>query len=206
MKRLMTEDFHTRETLLFRLADQHDDESWAEFVHYYQKFIYLVIRGMNIAHHDAEELTQEVLVKLWNKLPEFKYNPQKGRFRGWLCLITGNLVKDFIRCRKAYAEKLDSVTRNNEIDYLSSIALPEIEKLAREEWEKYISVMAWKNVQKHFSANVCQAFLMLREGKTRSEVAKELDLAENSISTYKTRITARLHEEIKRLDKGLSGI
>lgn len=202
----MGESLKTRATLLCRLADQHDEESWEEFVSYYREFIYLVIRGMQISHHDAEELTQDILLRLWDKLPEFRYSPEKGRFRGWLCLITGNLVKDFIRRRKLYAEKLDSIGATEQLNYLSRINIPEIDRIAKKEWENYITVIAWKTVQQHFSETVCQAFLMLRQGMSRKEVAEKLDLAETTISTYKARIVDRIQKEVKRLDEELSGI
>ncbi len=70
----------TRESLLEKVKDQTDEQSWEDFVYYYSPFIYSVIRGMNISHHDAEEIVQMVLLKSWNKLPEFEYNRGKGRF------------------------------------------------------------------------------------------------------------------------------
>ena len=50
---------------------------------------------MNLKHHECEDLSQTVLLKLWKSLPEFRYDKEKGRFRGWLCRITGNTVKSY---------------------------------------------------------------------------------------------------------------
>ena len=60
------ENYHTRETLLEKIRNQHDDKSWEDFVFYYKHFIYIICRRMNLAHHDAEEVVQKVLVKVWN--------------------------------------------------------------------------------------------------------------------------------------------
>ena len=61
--------FHTRQTLLQRVQDHSDENSWSEFVSYYQDYIYLICRRMKVSHHDAEELVQKTLLKLWQKLP-----------------------------------------------------------------------------------------------------------------------------------------
>ena len=45
----------TRESLLMRVKDQTDEQSWDDFVRYYRPFIYNLVRGMKIQHHDAEE-------------------------------------------------------------------------------------------------------------------------------------------------------
>ncbi len=198
----MPDSLQTRDTLLGRLVDIYDEESWHEFVQYYRKFIYLLIIRLNVNHHDAEELTQEILLKLWKKLPDFKYNQEKGRFRSWLCRITDNQVKNFFRSKSRKKENFSS----DDFQATNISTLPEINKLAEEEWEKYITVMAWENIKVHFSDSVCEAFLMLRRGHSRSEVAQKLGLAETSVSTYKTRIIERMKSEISRLDNELNGL
>ena len=71
----------TRETLLERIKNPLDESSWEDFVRYYQPFIYGVVRGMRIPHHDAEEIVQTILLKAWKKLPDFEYDRARGRFR-----------------------------------------------------------------------------------------------------------------------------
>src|SRR5262249_38745304 len=45
----------------------------------------------------AEDLTQEVLLKLFRQLPRHPYDPAKGRFREWLMAIVNNAVTDHRR-------------------------------------------------------------------------------------------------------------
>ena len=45
--------------------------------------------------HDAEDITQEVFVRLWKNLS--KYNPQQARFSTWLYRIASNCCLDFLR-------------------------------------------------------------------------------------------------------------
>ena len=79
----MNDSFHTRQTLLKRVKLAQDEDSWSEFTHYYEKFIYLICRRMDLNHHDSEEVVQLVLIKLWKKLPEMESDFK--RFRAWLC-------------------------------------------------------------------------------------------------------------------------
>ena len=71
--------YKTRETLLEKIKDKHDEESWEDFVFYYKGFIYVVCRKMNLNHHDSEEIVQNVLLASWDALPDFTYN-KKGNF------------------------------------------------------------------------------------------------------------------------------
>ena len=56
-------EWNTRQTLLERIRDKHDESSWEDFVYYYKQYIYVVVRSMNLNHHDAEEIVQMVLVE-----------------------------------------------------------------------------------------------------------------------------------------------
>ena len=51
----------TRETLLERIRNRHDEQSWEDFVYYYKQYIYIICRRMGLNHHDAEEIVQKVM-------------------------------------------------------------------------------------------------------------------------------------------------
>jgi RNA polymerase sigma factor (sigma-70 family) len=192
----------THESLLRRVRNQGDEQSWEDFVHYYRPFIYNVVRGMNIAHHDAEELVQTVLLKSWNKLPDFEYDRGKGRFRGWLCQVTGNSVRDFLRKRRTSVERIspDNIRDNTN---LHCIDLPEVEKIAEKEWKRYISKLAWETVSKKFKPHVAQAFLMAAQRVPTVKIGDELGIAESSVYVYKCRVQKELRSEIIRLNRFL---
>ena len=192
----------TRESLLMRVKDQDDDKSWEDFVTYYRPFIYNVVRGMNLPHHDAEEIVQLVLLKSWNKLPKFDYDKGKGRFRGWLCMVTGNTVRDFLRKRKIPTEEL-STESTKESPYSRYSDLPEIEKIAEKEWKRYISKLAWESVSKKFKPQVTQAFLMAVQSVPMEEIVLKLGIAESTVYVYKCRVQKELRAEIIRLNRYL---
>jgi RNA polymerase sigma factor (sigma-70 family) len=196
------DDFcNTRETLLVRVKNQHDEQSWEDFVFYYQKFIYIICRKMGLNHHDAEEIVQKVLLKLWNKLPEFEYT-QGSRFRGWLCKITGNTVKDFMRSHKRAEERkikaADYDRWNPDV-----ISKPEISNRIQSEWENYLSNLALDNIRSKFSDNVIEIFLKANQGIPVKELSKEIGVPINTIYVYNKRVRAKFHEEIRRLSQEL---
>ena len=72
----------TRQTLLSRLRDWEDRESWQEFFDCYWKLIYRAGRKADLADADAQEVVQEVVVAAAKQLPKFKYDPAIGSFKG----------------------------------------------------------------------------------------------------------------------------
>ncbi len=194
--------WRTRESLLQRVKNKSDEKSWEEFVHYYRPFIYNVVRGMNLRHHDAEEIVQTVLIKAWNKLSEFEYDRGRGRFRGWLCQVTGNSVRDFIRKKKASIERAAAMDADDHRDF-RPMELPEIERIAEREWKSYISRLAWDNISKTFKPHVAEAFLMSIRNVAKVEIVKKLGIAESSVYVYKSRVQKKLRSEIIRLNRML---
>ncbi len=191
--------YRTRATLLIKLRDSHDDAAWADFAYYYRNYIYNIARRMNLGHDDANEIVQLVLLKSWNKLGEFNYDSEKGRFRGWLCRVTGNVIRNFYRDQKKRYVSIEEFKTDDGRDTLEQFTEPEIEKIADEEWEEYVPALAWKNVRKSFEENAQKTYDLLLEGKSPEEIAAALGISKNTVYTHKKRIKEKLLPEIKRL-------
>ena len=191
--------YKTRETLLEKIRDKHDDDSWEDFAYYYRKYIYMLCRRMNVNHHDSEEIIQKVLLNSWKALPDFKYNKNKN-FRGWLCRVTKNCVNEFFRYTGRQNVKIEKASKEMSTDNLHNISLPEIEKIAEEEWNTYVANLALLNIKDKFSDKVMGVFLKISEGGTPSTISEEMGIPPNTVSVYKKRVTAKLREEIKRLN------
>ncbi|EDM25555.1 probable extracytoplasmic function alternative sigma factor [Lentisphaera araneosa HTCC2155] len=189
----------TRQTLIARLRDQHDEESWETFAQIYRRYIYVVIRRMNLSHSEAEDLVQEILFKVWNKLPELNYNPHKARFRTWLSTVIKNHVISYIRSSQSHSNKLSKAAEEMNETYSDH----EIDEIIRKEWENYISNMAMERIKKSFPGQALKVFEMSLEGKSVAEIAETLNLKENSVYKSKNRVKARLIEEISLLRSDL---
>src|ERR671923_97128 len=70
--------------------------SWDEIVRTHSARVYRLAYRLTGNKHDAEDLTQEVFVRVFRSLSS--YTP--GTFQGWLHRITTNLFLDMVRRRQ----------------------------------------------------------------------------------------------------------
>src|SRR6266568_483467 len=90
----------TRVTLLTRLKqDPSDQAGWDEFVERYGRHIYRWCRQWKLQDADAEDVTQNILVKLSQSLRAFAYDPSRS-FRGWLKTVAHHAWRDFEDSRR----------------------------------------------------------------------------------------------------------
>src|SRR5262245_5031384 len=93
------QDSGTRVTLLGRLRrDPGDQKAWAEFVAHYGQRIYAWCRRWSLQEADAQDVTQNVLLRLAQKLKDFSYDPSRS-FRAWLKTLTQRAWSDFVAAR-----------------------------------------------------------------------------------------------------------
>jgi RNA polymerase sigma factor (sigma-70 family) len=78
------------------IATTPDDLTWQSIVEKHASRVYRLAYHLTGNQHDAEDLTQDVFVRVFNSLSQ--YTP--GTFEGWLHRITTNLFLDKMR-RKA---------------------------------------------------------------------------------------------------------
>ena len=55
----------TRRSLLGRLKDWRDNESWEDFFNTYWKLIYAFAIKRGLTHQEAEETVQEIFIAIW---------------------------------------------------------------------------------------------------------------------------------------------
>ena len=96
----MPEDHSTTSlTLLNKIReDSGNNEVWRDFVERYGPRVYQWAMNRKLQAVDAEDVTQEVLLKLARNFEKFEYDPRQS-FRGWLRRVTENTIIDFLRSR-----------------------------------------------------------------------------------------------------------
>jgi RNA polymerase sigma factor (sigma-70 family) len=193
----------TRVTLLARLKKSGNDTAWKEFESVYRGFILSLIVRMGIGQHDAEDISQTVLTKVWQKIEDFEYNQNKGRFHNWLAAMTRNTVRDFFRTRKNFITGRDSVEYQEDYGEIERQILPEIETLAREEWVLHITNLAWENIKDGIYETKREVFKMVSKEIPASEIAKKLGISEASVRVYKAEVFEKMRIEIRRLNQEL---
>jgi RNA polymerase sigma factor (sigma-70 family) len=87
----------TRATLLERLRVGGDPLAWDEFFARYWRLIYAFARHRGCSEHTAEEIVQDVMLKVFEQRDVFQYDPRRGRFRDWLGALVRNKVAEHRR-------------------------------------------------------------------------------------------------------------
>jgi RNA polymerase sigma-70 factor (ECF subfamily) len=87
----------TRATLLERLHDGGDTLAWDEFFGRYWPVIYGFARRRNCSEATAEEVVQEVMLKIFEQRDVYQYDPAIGRFRDWLGTVVRNQIAEYRR-------------------------------------------------------------------------------------------------------------
>ena len=68
----------TRRSLLSRLEDWDDQESWREFFNTYWKLIYGVALRAGLSDAEAQDVVQDTVVAVARKMQDFRYDPGRG--------------------------------------------------------------------------------------------------------------------------------
>jgi RNA polymerase sigma factor (sigma-70 family) len=193
------ETYRTRITLLEKVQNQYDNQAWEEFAASYQDYIYAVLRHMNIPYEDAGDLLQQVLLKLWKKLPEIDIH-KLSRFRSYLAVMTKNCAHDYLRKKISERQKHEKLKESNELEYFDSITMPDINRIAEIEWNNYIAGRALENISQDFSDKAIDLFKGILSGRDIKELAEELGMGLSTAYRLKSRVKERLLSEIESLN------
>ncbi len=143
--------------------------------------------------NDAEDLLQDVLLVLARKLPEFEYDQSKS-FRGWLCTVTLNKLRENARKRTLPAVQMAGSAWERVADQRASDLLDD------QEYRQMIVLRALKLIQVDFAATTWRAcWEHMVSGRTAKEVGQELGLSEGAVYAAKFRVLNRLRQELEGL-------
>ncbi|HET6575638.1 MAG TPA: sigma-70 family RNA polymerase sigma factor [Fimbriiglobus sp.] len=195
----MAEPPLTRVTLLNRIKDGADADAWHEFVHLYGPVVYGFARKRGLQDADAADLMQEVLRSVARNAVRMEYDPKRGTFRGWLYTVTRNKIYNFLNGQRnrprgtgdsAAQERLDAIAdRSDDRDDDWDL-----------EYQRRLSAQAMELVKDEFQPNTWQAFWRTAvEGRPAQEVGGELKMTPGAVYVAKSRVLARLRDEVQRL-------
>src|ERR1035441_10157076 len=84
--------------MLVRRCIAGDSAAWEEIVQTYNRRIYNICYRFAGSGDDAQDLTQEVFIKMYRTLTSYDHN--KGAFVAWVTTITRNLLVDHLPMTK----------------------------------------------------------------------------------------------------------
>ncbi len=180
----------TRATLFPRLqqGDRYGRElAWAEFHARYAPIIAGFARKLRVAPQDIDDVIQDVMVGFYSAAPLFIYEPEKGRFRGYLKVCTFRALS----LRLGRLPKLDGRPLHD-----LEPAAPEIDSPWDEEWEANALASAIDAVRERYeSNNTFRAFEMnVMLNIPVAKVACKLGISVESVYQAKRRIIGALRK------------
>jgi RNA polymerase sigma-70 factor (ECF subfamily) len=194
------QDSLTRISLLGRLRrDPADQAAWAELVEHYGVKIHAWCLRWGIQEADAQDVTQDVLLKLARAMQNFTYDPKRS-FRAWLKTLTNHALSDFAESRqKPGAGSGDSTMRK----MLHSLeARADLLGRLEEEFDRELLEVATTRVRLRVEPQTWEAFrLTAVEGLSGAEAAARIPMQVAQVYVAKRRVQKLLQEELKRLEQ-----
>jgi len=198
----------TRKSLLSRLKNWDDNDSWHEFFETYWRLIYDVARQAGFNDAEAKDVVQETIVSVAGQINDFRYDPTKGRFKNWVRLIARRRIADQLRKKYREAgrvnvgENEDWKSREETMASISDPASDELDAIWDREWQKRLAMMAMERVKRRVSAEHYQIFeLCTVQDWPAGKIAKALGVSVAMIYVTRHRIGAMLKKEIRLLEK-----
>jgi len=99
MEKRPAEIIPTRESLLSRLKDWEDDDSWREFFGIYRKLLFSFAIKAGLSEQESEEVVQETVISVAKTIKDFQYDPQRCSFKSWLRHLAQKRISDAFRRR-----------------------------------------------------------------------------------------------------------
>jgi len=194
----------TRQSLLSRLKDYDDHESWKTFFDTYSRLIYNTALKAGLTPAEGQDAVQETVISVMKSMPKFQYDPGKGSFKAWLMQLTSWRIHDQFRKRR---HDVGRVHRNDPAptatDTINSVAdplTPQLDKIWDEEWETNLWDAAMQRVKTLVHPKQYQIFdLYVLQEQNMWDVARALKVNPGQVYLAKHRVGSAIKKEIKRL-------
>lgn len=189
-------------TMIARMAASMTGESeasWTRFFLLYQPVIRRFAEYAG-AKGEAEDIAQDVLVKLVSIFREGRFKPEKGRFRSYLATLTRREVIN--RWHKAQSRSVDRHLSIDDDDSPLEVAVPsETEAVLDAKWrmsrhDAAVAHVLTKTALAAKSKAIYKAYV--QENRPIGEVAEEFGVPRNAVSQVKTRVE-RMIEDYERM-------
>jgi RNA polymerase sigma-70 factor (ECF subfamily) len=165
----------------------------------YASIIYGFARKRGLQDADAADLMQEVLRSVAGAVGRLDYDRAKGTFRGWLYSITRNKIFNFLEARARHPRGSGDSNAHQRLE-----EQPGRDAADHDDWDREYDrrAFAWAadRIRKEFQPSTWQAFWATAvNGENAKDAGRRLGLSPGAVYVAKSRVLARLREEIQEL-------
>jgi RNA polymerase sigma-70 factor (ECF subfamily) len=174
-----------------------DREAWDEFVRRYHPMIHAWCLKWGLQASDADDVTQDVLVKLLTAMRAFRYDPSRS-FHAWLKTVTHHVLSHFsTQRRRGPGQAVGDLSIAGLVD-----ARDEFERGLESLLDRDLFQIAMRRVEQRVKPATWDAFrLTALEGRSGREAGQRLQMPVAHVFVAKNRVQKLLQEEI-RIMKG----
>jgi RNA polymerase sigma-70 factor (ECF subfamily) len=181
-------------TLLEQLQNNPaDPQAWSSFLERYQPRIRAWCLHWGMQDSDADDVAQEVLVKLFAAIRNFRYDPTRS-FRAWLKTVTQHAWSDLSARRRK-----DPSHNACPVDTLadSAEAQSDLERKLEEAFDAELLELAIDRVKRRVKPGTWNAFaLTVIDGHSGADAARKLQIPVAHVFVAKNRVQKMLQEEV----------
>ena len=190
----------TRQSLLSRLRDRDDRESWQTFFDLYWRLLYNVARRAGLDDADAQDAVQDTVASVAQEMPGFRYDPARGSFKQWLFCIVRRRVADHLR--RDYRLRAHAEAEGAAGEILDD-RVAVMDAAWEEEWERSVLESAIALVRAQTNPKHFQVFdyCVLKEWPP-SKVAATLEMSAAQVYLAKHRVSQAVKRAARRIDAG----
>lgn len=193
----MTRVPDTKASLILRLPSADDADAWREFVSIYEPFVYRFARRSGLQDADARELVQNVMMSVARAVGRWRPDRQRGRFRTWLFRIARNQLLDVL-----VKQQRSLVSRGGSglLDLFDGMTFTRsADDELRLEHRRTLFRWAADRVRNNVKEATWKAFwLTAVEDQSADAVASALELTPGAVYIARSRVLARLRDEVQK--------
>jgi RNA polymerase sigma-70 factor (ECF subfamily) len=203
---LLAEDpIPTRYTLLSRLENWDDQDSWKDFFDTYWRLIYSVAIKSGLSETEAQDVVQETIISVAKDIHKFKRDRALGSFKGWLRNVTRWRIADQLRKRTRGRAEEDTKAGDEgprlEVADIADPAGDGAESVWEEEWQANLLGAALEKIKHIVKEEHYQIFdLYVIKQWPAQKVARALRTNIGLVYLVKYRVSALLKKEVRRLE------
>jgi RNA polymerase sigma factor (sigma-70 family) len=175
-----------------------DARAWSEFVERYRPMIRAWCLKWGLQDSDADDVSQDVLLKLVNSVRKCQYDPKRS-FRAWLKTVAQHALADFVAARRK-----DPGRNAGQVHLIvdSTDAQADLERQFEEAFEAEVLELAMQRVKQRVKASTWEAFqLTALDGLSGATAAQMLQIPVAHVFVAKNRVQKMLQEETRILTK-----
>ena len=195
----------TRSSLLTRLKDWDDNESWREFFNTYWKLIYGTAIKAGLSDAEAQDVVQETVLSVAKKMRDFKYDPALGSFKGWLLQLTRWRITNQWK-KRLPTQSLKIGSAGDTAHTSAEERMPDeglnIEQFWEEDWKKNLVDAAIERVKQKVNPKQYKIFYLQTVKKLPvKEVAKAMGVNIAQVYLAKHRVAKWIEKDVRYLER-----